>query len=116
MHEKTYENVYVWSAGMGLQFRYHYIFKLLSSKGPVGGIGGMIQTVILRKFNFGQLAVHSPLDASEAVTKFVPSIHFVYLPESENIVESQDISVTRKINQTLKIHKLERKCSQNGDT
>ena len=35
MHEKTYENVYVWSDGMGSQFISRYIFKLLASKGPM---------------------------------------------------------------------------------
>ena len=50
------------------------------------------------------------------MTKFVPSIYFVYLPENENVAEPEDISMARKIEQTLKIHKLERKCSQNGDT
>ena len=30
MHEKTYENVYFWSDGMGSQFRSHYIFKIIS--------------------------------------------------------------------------------------
>ena len=35
MHEKWYENVYVWSAGMGSQFISRYIFKLLASKGPI---------------------------------------------------------------------------------
>ena len=31
MHEKTYENVYVWSDGMGSQFISCYVFKLLAS-------------------------------------------------------------------------------------
>ena len=31
MHEKTYENVYVWSDRMGSQFRSRYVFKLLAS-------------------------------------------------------------------------------------
>ena len=60
--------------------------------------------------------VHSPLEFSEAVTKFVWSIYFVYLPENENIVEPEDITMARRIDQPLKIHKLERKYSQNGDT
>ena len=34
-HKKTYENVYVWSDGMGSQFISPYIFKLLASKGPM---------------------------------------------------------------------------------
>ena len=31
MHEKTYENVYVWTDGMWSQFRSRYLFKLLSN-------------------------------------------------------------------------------------
>ena len=53
---------------------------------------------------------------SEAVTKFVSLIHSKYLPENENIVEPENIGKAKKIGQTLKIYKLERKCSQNGDT
>lgn len=33
----------------------------------------------------------------EAVKKFVPSIHFVYVPEIENIVEPEDVGMARKI-------------------
>ena len=80
-HEKTYANGYVWSDGMGSQSRYRYIFKLLVSKGPMDGIGEMVKNVILIKVKSSQLVVHSPL---EAVAKFVPSIHSVYLPENEN--------------------------------
>ena len=58
----------------------------------------------------GQLLVHYPFEFSEAVTKFVLSIHFVCLPENENVFELEDISMaTRKINQTLKIQKVEKK-------
>ena len=80
------------------------------------GIGGTVKNVIFRKVNSGQLVVYFPIEFSEAVTKFVPLIPSVYLPENENIVEPVDISDARKINQTLKIQKLERKCSQNDDT
>ena len=83
---------------------------------PHGEIGRTVKNVIPRKVKSGQLVVHSPLEVSEAVTKFVPSIHSVYLPENKNIVEPEDISMARKIDQTLKIHKLERKCIQNGYT
>ena len=76
---------------MGSQFRSRYIFN-----------------------KSGQLVVHSPLEFSDTVTKFVPSIHSVYF--SENIIEPEDISMARKVDQTLEIHKLERKCSQKGDT
>ena len=116
MHEKTYENFYVWSNGMRSQFRCRYIFKLLASKGPIDGIVGTLKNVILKKVKSGQLVVHSPLEVSEAVTKFVPSVHAVHLPANENIVEPVDISMARKIDQTLKIRKLERKCIQNGNT
>ena len=68
------------------------------------GIGGTVKNVILRKFRSGQLVVHSPLEFSEAVTKFILSIHSVYLTENENIVETEDISMARKIDETMKIH------------
>ena len=79
MHKKTYENVYVWSDGMGSQFRSHNLFKSLASKGVMDGIGGTVKNVILRKVKSGQLVVNSPL---ETVTKFVPSIHSEHLPEN----------------------------------
>ena len=82
---------------------------------PHNGIGRTVKNVILRKVKSGQLVVHFPLEVSEAVTKSVPTIHAVYLPENENIVEPEDLSMARKIDQTLtKI--LERKCIQNRDT
>ena len=78
-------------------------------------LGETVKNDIVRKVRFGQLVVHSPLKFSEAVTIFVSStIHSVYLPESENIIKPEDISMARKIYQTLKIHKLEKKCSQTG--
>ena len=51
----------------------------------------------------GQLVVHYPLEFSEAVTKFVLSIYFVCLPENKNVFKLEDISMARKIDQTLKI-------------
>ena len=47
--------------------------------------GGAVKNVIFKKVKPGQLAVHSPLEVSETVTKFIPSIHSVYLPENEKI-------------------------------
>ena len=73
------------------------------------GIGVTVKNVVFRKVKSGQFVVYSPLEFSEAVTIFVPSIHSVYLPENENVVAPEDISKARKIGQTLKIHKLERK-------
>ena len=115
MHKKHTRN-FVWSYGMGSQFRFCYIFKLLVSKDPMDGIGRTVKNVIRRKVKSGQLLVHSPLEVSEAVTRFVPSIHSVDLPENKNIFEPEDISMAREIDQTLKIHTLERKSIQNGDT
>ena len=80
MHKKTYENVYVSNDGIGSKSRSRYIFKLLAIKRPHGWNRGMVKNVVLRKVEWGQLFVHSPLEFSETVTKFVPSIHSVYLP------------------------------------
>ena len=106
MHENMYENVYVWNDGMESQSRSCFISKLLTSKDAMDGIEGTVKNVIRRKVKFGQLVVHSPLEFSEAVTKFVPSIYSIYQPESDNIVEPEDISMARKMDQLLKIHKL----------
>ena len=57
-HEKTYENVCVWSDEMGSQFRSRCIFRLLARKGPMDAIGGTVKN-ILRKVKSGQLVVHS---------------------------------------------------------
>ena len=68
-----------------------------------------VKNVTLRKPKPGESVVHSLLEFSKSVTKFLSSIHSVHLPENENIVEPEDISMARGINQTLKIYKLERK-------
>ena len=75
MHEKSYENVFVWSDEMGSQFRSCYVFKLLAStvlpgkilswnhnevqhgKGPIDGIAGTLKNVIFRKVKSGQSVV-----------------------------------------------------------
>lgn len=77
------------------------------SKGPVDGIEVTVKNVIFRKDKFGELVEYSPLEFSEAVTKVLSSIHFVYLPENKNIVEPEDLSKARKIDQPLCIRKLE---------
>ena len=80
------------------------------------GIGRRVKNVIYRKVKSNQLVIHSPLEFSEAVTKVLPSFRSVYLPENKKFVKPEDLSMARNINQTSKIHKLERNCSQNGDT
>ena len=56
-------------------------------------LGETVKKDILREVKSIQLVVYSPFEFSEAVTKFVPSIHSIYLPEIENIVEPDDISM-----------------------
>ena len=116
MHEKTYENVYIWSDGMGSQFRPRYIFKLLASKCTMDGMGGMIKNVILRKVKFGQLVVHSPLEFLSLSQNLFCQFTLYTCLKAKILSNPEDISMARKINQTLKIHKLEKTCSQNGDT
>ena len=84
-------------------------------KGPMGRIGGTVKIVVFRKVKSNQVLIHSPNDFVEAVNKFIPSIHAVYLPENEMIVEPTGIKAARRIVETLKIHLLERKFNGNGD-
>ena len=64
----------------------------------------------------GQLVLYCSFEFFEATTKFSPSCHTVNLPGNQNIAEPEAIRKGRKIDETLKIDKLERKCSQIGDT
>lgn len=120
MHEKTYENIFVWSHRIGSQFRSCYVFNLLPSTVlPEKTISRYYHERYHGK-NFmegivksGQLAVYFPLKLSEALTSFIPSIHSVYLPGNENIFEPEDVSNDRTIDQTSKIQNVERKCNQN---
>ena len=75
--KKTYKKFYVFGDGMGSQLRSRYLCKSLTTKGPMDGKRGTVKNVILRKVKSGQLVVHSPLEVSETVTKFVPSIQSV---------------------------------------
>ena len=84
-------------------------------KCPMDGVGGTVKNVILIKVKSGKVVIYSPQEFAEAVKKFVPAIHAVYLPKSENIVEPVGIESARKIKDTLKIHKFERKVDPNGN-
>ena len=130
---KSYENLYVWSDGMGAQFRSRFVFQILAcaifqdkhlvwcyneshhGKGPMDGVGGTVKNIIFRKVKSGKFVILSPQEFAEAVKKSGPAIHAVYLPESENIVEPVGIESARKIKDTLKIHKFERKVHPNGN-
>ena len=74
------------------------------------------KNVTFRKVKSSQVVICSPQGFSEAVKTFVPAIYAVYLPESEKIIEPKGIESSRKSNETLKIHKLERKVHPNGNT
>ena len=118
---------------MGAQFRSRFVFQILAGtnlpnkslmwlyneryhgKGPMGGVGETVKNVVFRKVKSGQVVIYSCQEFSEAVKTFVPAVHAVYLPESENI-ERKGIESSKKINETLKIHKLERKVDPNGNT
>ena len=118
---------------MGAEFRPRSAFKLLAStvlpnksltwcykarhhgKGPMDGVGGTVKTFVFRKAKSGQIVIYSPREFCEAANTFVSSILAVHLPESETIIEPKGIEVSRKIKEILKVHKLERKCNQNGD-
>ena len=130
---KTYENLYVWSDGMGAQFRSRFVFQILAcaifqekylvlcynerhhGKGPMDGVCGTVENVIFRKVKSGKVVIYSPEEFAEDVKKFVPAIHAVYLPESENMIKPVGIESARKIKDTLKIHKFERKVDPNGN-
>ena len=81
------------------QFGSRFVFKLLSSyrpevllewnfdeahhgKGPMEGIGGTIRKVVVRQIKSRKVVINSPIVFCEAANKFVPSIKYLYQPES----------------------------------
>ena len=82
----------------------------------MNGVGRTVKNVVFRKVKLGKVVIYSPLEFFEAIKTIVPAIHAVYLPESENIIEPKGIQSSRKIKETLKIHKFERKVDPNGNT
>ena len=133
-HGKCYKNFYVWCDRMGAQLRSWFVFQILAGtilpnnsfmwlynerhhgNDPMDGVGGTVKNVIFRKVKSGQVVIYSTQEFSEAAKTLVPAIHAVYLPENENIIEPKGIKSSRKIKETLKIHKLERKVDPNGNT
>ena len=82
----------------------------------MNGVGRTVKNVVFRKVKLGKVVIYSPLEFFEAIKTIVPAIHAVYLPESENIIEPKGIESSKKIKETLKIHKLEQKVDPNGNT
>ena len=114
---KCYENLYLRSDGMVARFRSHFVFKLLA--GTVFPNKSLMWFYNERHHGKGpmdgQMVINSPQEFSEAVKSFLPSINAVYLPESESIIEPKDIECAKKIKNTMKVHKLERKVNANGN-
>ena len=120
---KIFNNIVVWSDGMGAQFRSKFIFQHLAGnlfpdkslswyynerhhgKGPMDGVGGTIKNVIFRKMKSGHDVVYTPNQFADAALKFVPSITTVYLPCTEEITEPGNIDQSPAIAATLSIHK-----------
>ena len=93
---KFFNNIVVWSDGMGAQFSLKFIFQLLAGnlfpdkslswyynerhhgKGPMDGVGGTIKNVIFRKVKSGHVVVYAPNQFADAA--FVPrtSHQFTY--------------------------------------
>ena len=77
-HGKCYENLHVWSDGMGAQFRSCFEFQILvgailpnkspmrlhnerhHGKDPMDGVGGTVKNVVFQKVKSGQVAIYLP--------------------------------------------------------
>ena len=125
---KSLTNLVLWSDGMGAQFQSRFVFQLLETmflnkslcwfynerhhgKSP----DGVIKNVIFRKVKSVQIVVHAPKELSYAAMKFVSSIITVYLPRSDDIVESESIHQAPYIPDTLSIHKFVRQIDDRED-
>ena len=119
------------SDGCASQFRSRFVFKLLSSyrpelllewnyneahhgRGPMVGIGGTIKNVVFRQVKSRKVIINSPTEFYEAANQFVPSIKYLYQPESSLFEEPHDIKNAPVIPNTLQIHRLVRELEVGG--
>ena len=77
-------------------------------KVPMDNVGETIKNIIFRKVKSGQIVVHAPKEFSDAAMKIVPYIITVYLPRSDEIVESESIHQAPSIPETLSVDKFVR--------
>ena len=123
----SYNKIYIWSDGCSAQFRSRFVFRLLTEnlfdnveliwnynekihgKGPMDGVGGTVKNIIFRKVKSGFITINTPLEFHQAVLKFVPSIHSVYLVDADVLSEPENIEKeSKKIPETLTIYHIER--------
>ena len=124
----SYDKIYIWSDGCSAQFRARFVFCLLTEnlfdnaeliwnynqkkshgKGPMVGVDGTVKNIIFRKVKLGFVTINTPLEFRQAVLKFVPSIHSVYLADADVLSKSENTEQeSKKIPETLTIHDIER--------
>ena len=85
------------------------------AKIPMDDVDGTIKNVIFRKVKSDQIVVHTPKEFSDAAVEYVPYIITVYLPRSDEIVESESIRQAPFIPETPSIHKFIRHIIDRGD-
>jgi len=73
------------------------------------GVGGTVKNIVFRKVKSGFVTIATPLEFHQAVLKYVPSIHNIYLADADVLSEPENIDQeSKKIPETLKIHHVER--------
>ena len=130
---KSFTNVVLWSDGMEAQFRSRFLFQLLvgrmflnkslcwfyderhHGKVPMDDRGGTIKNAIFWKIKSGQIVFHLLKESFDAAMRSVFCIITLYLPKSDEVVESEIIQKAPSIPKTLSIHKFVRQINGRGD-
>ena len=98
----------IWSDGCAAQFRFRFVFKLLSTyrpnllidwhyneahhgKGPMDGIGGTIKNVVFRHVKSERIIVNSAKEFSEAANQFCLSITTLFQRSDVILSEPKDV-------------------------
>ena len=121
-----YDKIIVWSDGCSSQFRFRFVFRLLTEdlfdgveltwnynekthgKGSMDGVRGTVKNIFCKvKSRF--VATDSPFEFDQAILKFVPLLKSIYLPDTDVLNEPENIKQeSKKIPETLKVHDVER--------
>ena len=71
------------------------------------GVSGTVKNIIFRKVQSDFVTIIAPLEFHQAVLKFVPWIHTVYLADADVLSEPENIE-QKNIPETLTVHHIER--------
>ena len=123
--------VYFWSDRCASQIRIQYAFYFLNlydktsclswnffevnhGKGAADGVGGTVKHRVYREVLAGRLVIEGPEDFATNADRLLDSIDVIYVAEMDLTIDELSRKNTQYVHDTLKVHKITRKFSDDN--